>query len=254
MTVVVSFQRAINVGRGRSVPMAELKAVYESVGCRDVRTFLQSCNVVYATDGKPTALTRKLEAALARRFGFAIPVINRTAAELRAAVAGNPFPKEARDDPGHLVVVFLAEPPGRSEVEALAQPIAGPERLKLIGADLYIYYAAGIGRSKLKLPLTKPGTARNWTTITKLAAIADAMNSQPAAVAIKSTRQESAPRGRDKGANAMAKGQMRPSKEKRKPKADKNKPKKGGPAPSMGAQPSSSTMPPMPPAWSSKKT
>jgi uncharacterized protein (DUF1697 family) len=255
MTVVVSFQRAINVGRGRSVPMADLKAIYESIGARDVRSFLQSGNIIFATDGDAHALNGKIEAALAKRFGFPIPVINRTAAELRTTVKRNPFPKEAKADPGHLVVVFLALQPTKDERDALVEPPEGPERLKLIGADLYIHYAAGIGRSKLKLPLKTPGTARNWRTITKLLAMAEASaasggptNSQARARTLTSRRLESASPGMPTE-RAMAKGQQKPNKEKRKQKADKNKPKKGAASPmGMGSTPSSSgggTMPPM---------
>jgi len=256
VTVVVSFQRAINVGRGRSVPMADLKAIYESVGARDVRSSLQSGNIIFATDGDAHALNGKIEAALAKRFGFPIPVINRTAAELRTTVKRNPFPKVAKADPGHLVVVFLAAQPTKDEREALVEPPEGPERLKLIGADLYIHYAAGIGRSKLKLPLKTPGTARNWRTITRLLAMAGAgaasggsANSQARATTLTSRRLESAS-PRMPTERAMAKGQQKPNKEKRKQKADKNKPKKGGAASpmGMGSSPSPSgggTMPPM---------
>jgi uncharacterized protein (DUF1697 family) len=233
MTVVASFQRAINVGRGRSVPMAALKALYESLGAGNVRTFLQSGNVLFTTDGDVAAFNEKLEAALAARFGFPIPVINRTVAELRQTVARNPFPKEAKADPAHLVVVLLPGAPAKRERDALAQPVNGPERMILVGADLYVHYAEGIGRSKLKLPLIVPGTARNWTTITKLLALAEAMdgeNSQPATATVKSVRAGISARGRNPG-ETMAKGQQKPSKEKRKPKSDKNKPKKGNTPP-----------------------
>jgi uncharacterized protein (DUF1697 family) len=249
MSVVVSFQRAINVGRGRSVPMADLKALYESVGASDVRTFLQSGNVVFTTDGDVPALTARLQSALAKRFGFAIQVINRTVAELRQAVDRNPFPGEAKADPGHLVVVFLPEVPAKAEREALLQPVDGPERLILVGRDLYVHYAAGIGRSKLKLPLITPGTARNWRTVSKLLAIAEAANSQPTPAKVESARAGISARSRKAG-DTMAKGQQKPNKEKRKPKADKNKGKKGAAPSPMSSQPAT----PAPAAWGSKKT
>jgi uncharacterized protein (DUF1697 family) len=223
VTVVVSFQRAINVGSGRSVPMADLRAVYESLGCTDVRTFLQSGNVVFSTTQDIAVLTPKLEAAIAARFGFAVPVINRSIAELRETMMRNPYPDQAKADPAHLLVMFLPAAPSKAEQEALARPINGPERMTLVGADLYIHYAEGIGRSKLKIPLKAPGTGRNWTTITKLLAMAEVENSQPAVTALQSRTLESA----HTGESAMAKGQVKTNKEKRKPKADKNKPKTG---------------------------
>ncbi len=237
MTVVVSLQRAINVGAGRSVPMADLKAQYEALGARDVRTFLQSGNVVFVSDDDVAALTARLELALAKRFGFAIPVINRTVGELRETMARNPYPAEAKADPAHLLVVFLPALPSKAEQAAIAQPVRGPERMTLVGRDLFVHYAEGIGRSKLKIPLKVPGTGRNWTTITKLLALAESAesNSQPQAATLKSRRAGISARGRN-GEETMAKGDQKPNKEKRKPKADKNKPKKGQtPAPASGA-------------------
>src|SRR6478735_1521000 len=105
--------------RPKQAGVARRRATGETVGARDVRSFLQSGNIIFATDGDAHALNGKIEAALAKRFGFPIPVINRTAAELRTTVKRNPFPKVAKADPGHLVVVFLAAQPTKDEREAL---------------------------------------------------------------------------------------------------------------------------------------
>jgi uncharacterized protein (DUF1697 family) len=176
MTAHVSLLRGINVGGSRIIKMADLKALYESLGFDHVTTYVQSGNVVFATKKTdPAKLTAKVEAAIAKRFGFAVDVVTRSAAELRAVVAGNPFAKEAAKDATKVVVVFLPAAPAKAERDALAEPIAGPERLKLAGADLYIHYPVGQGRSKLKLPLKVPGTARNWKTVTTLADMAAAI-------------------------------------------------------------------------------
>jgi uncharacterized protein (DUF1697 family) len=243
MIAVVSLLRAINVGTARQVDIAAVRQVYAGLGLADVATYLRSGNVVFTTGGAVNAaLVGRIEAALKARFGFAIPVVNRTLAELRATVAANPFPEEARREPAKLVVVFLPQPPSQAERAALAKPVDGPERLQLAGADLYVHYAAGIGRSKLKLPLAVPGTARNWTTIAALVAMAEraeatAVHSQPVATRLRSRPPESAAQE-----EPMAKGQMRSNKEKRKPKADKNKPKKGTPAPAPGTSASMGAM------------
>ena len=173
MTAIVSLLRAVNVGGNRIIAMADLRAVYESLGFTGARTYIQSGNVIFASQEANVAkLTRKIERAIAERFGFPVDVVNRTAAELGAIVANNPFAKEAAADPGKVVVVFLPAPPSKEERTALERPIDGPERLKLTGANLYIHYAGGIGRSKLKLPLKTPGTMRNWRTVMTLARMA----------------------------------------------------------------------------------
>ncbi|MEX0853128.1 MAG: DUF1697 domain-containing protein [Bauldia sp.] len=173
MTAIVSLLRAVNVGGNRIIAMAELRALYESLGFGNVATYVQSGNVVFsAARAERAGLTAKIETAIAGRFAFDVPVINRTAAELKAIVAKNPFPGEAAAEPGKVVVVFLPAPPSKEERAVLERPIDGPERLKLVGVDLYVHYAVGIGRSKLKLPLKRPGTTRNWKTVTALARMA----------------------------------------------------------------------------------
>lgn len=176
MTATVSLLRAVNVAGHQVIKMAELATLYESLGFAHVATYVQSGNVAFATKEADLAkLTATIEKAIARRFGFAVDVINRTAAQLATVIANNPFPREAAAEPGKVVVVFLPAPPTKAERDQLAKPVAGPERMKLVGADLYVHYAAGQGRSKLKLPLKRPGTARNWKTVTRLAEMAAAI-------------------------------------------------------------------------------
>jgi uncharacterized protein (DUF1697 family) len=178
MTAYVSLLRAINVGGHRIIAMADLRALYESLGFTGVRTYIQSGNVIFASpEASAATLTRTIERAIAERFGLSVEVVNRTAAELGTVVANNPFTKEAAAEPGRVVVVFLPAPPSKEERDALAKPVAGPERLKLAGADLYIHYAEGIGRSKLKLPLKTTGTMRNWKTVVALAEMAGELES-----------------------------------------------------------------------------
>jgi len=255
MTAIIALLRAVNIG-GRWIKMAELTALFHDLGFADARTYVQSGNAVFTAD-KPAlpALKRKIEVAIAARFGFHSHTILRTAEELQALIAANPFPAMAKSDPAHLVVHFSESPFAAADKDALALEWAGPEEWRVVGHDLYITYPAGQGRSKLNLKLKTPGTRRNFKSVLALAAMADAMNSQPRGATVKSPRarpERPSRKGTGNGGEAMAKGQQRPSKEKRKPKAEKNKPKKGGPAAAVSSQPSSA-MPPMPPAWSSKK-
>lgn len=174
MTVFVSLLRGINVGGNKTVAMAALKALYESLGLEGARTLLNSGNVVFATTEKDRAkLARKIEAAIEKEFGFRPAVMLRDAVALKEIVAQNPFPDVAKRDPGHLVVMFLASRPGKDAPKRLAAAYDGPEEIRIAGEDAYITYPNGIGRSKLTNALLEKqlgvaGTARNWNTVTKL--------------------------------------------------------------------------------------
>ncbi len=171
MTAYVALLRAVNVG-GRGVKMAELKALFAHLGFAGARTHLQSGNVVFSADGDRGQIAATIAAGIVDRFDFHAEAILRTAAELQALVAKNPFPDMARSDPSHLVVMFLAGAATLEDRAALRMAWDGPETWRLVGADLFICYPAGIGKSKLKLKLKTPGTARNWNVVTALAAMA----------------------------------------------------------------------------------
>ena len=176
-TTHVAFLRAVNVGGRSSLAMADLRAVAEGLGFTNVRTLLQSGNLVFESKGKKAAaLESALEAALKKR-GMEIDFMIRRADELAAVIAANPFPKEAKADPGHLVVMFLKDAPGAKAIVALQAAVKGREVIRHQGRELYIVYPDGIGRSKLtntfiETRLDTRGTGRNWNTVTKLAALA----------------------------------------------------------------------------------
>ncbi|HYM25407.1 MAG TPA: DUF1697 domain-containing protein [Vicinamibacterales bacterium] len=174
----VAFLRAINLAGKNTVAMADLRKMIESAGHRNARTLLNSGNVVFECAGKRecSAMERAFETASQKAFGFVPDFFVRTADELKAVVAGNPFPKEAKSDPGRLIVVFLKDAPGAPRVKTLQDSIPGREviRMKPAGSrHLYIYYPDGQGRSKLTMTMIEKhlgsrGTARNWNTILKL--------------------------------------------------------------------------------------
>jgi uncharacterized protein (DUF1697 family) len=167
MTPHIALLRAVNVS-GRSVAMAELRALFDALGFPGAKTLLQSGNVVFDARGADAALEARLETAFEARFGFAADFIVRSAAEWGGAIAANPFPAEARADPAHLLMMPLKGPPSG----ALDWP--GPERIEIRGRDAYLVYPQGIGRSKLTVAriekaLGVRGTGRNWATVLKLA-------------------------------------------------------------------------------------
>jgi uncharacterized protein (DUF1697 family) len=176
----IALLRGVNVGGHAKVAMADLRDLLTGLGFRDVRTLLQSGNVVFRGDQEsPVELEGLLEAEAASHLGRRIDFLVRTADEWGEIVARNPFPDEAERDPGHLVVMCLKQAPAATAVEALQATITGPEIVRADGRQLYITYPAGIGPSRLtgaviESKLRTRGTARNWNTVLKLAALVSA--------------------------------------------------------------------------------
>ncbi len=183
MPLFVSLIRGINVGGKKLIKMDALKAVHEGLGLTDVRTLLQSGNVVFKARGRGGgSLAGRIEKAIEGEVGFRPTVITRSGTDLKRIAEHNPFPKMARSDPGHLVWMALAGKPDAAAKTRLAKAHSGPEEIAIKGEDAYITYPNGIGRSKLTNALLEKalgvaGTARNWNTLTKLLAIAEMQNS-----------------------------------------------------------------------------
>ena len=179
MTAHVALLRAINVG-GRTLAMADLKEMLADLGLVGARTLLQSGNVVFDSAKTGAALESLLEKETGRRLKLEADYLVRTAAQWKAIIAGNPFPREAKDDPAHLVVMPLKMAPTKTQMAALDAAIKGRERVCAKGRELYMVYPDGIGRSKLTITviektLATRGTARNWNTVLKLQALVDEM-------------------------------------------------------------------------------
>jgi uncharacterized protein (DUF1697 family) len=179
--VRIALLRAINLGGGSSVAMTDLCALLTALGFTDVRTVLASGNLVFRATATvdDDELERSLETHFAKRLGLHTDVLVRTVPEWREIVARNPFPEEARRDPSHLVVVALRDAPTAARVAALQEGIKGPEVVRAVGRQTYVVYPAGIGRSKLTAAVLEKGlgtrgTGRNWNTVLKVAALAEA--------------------------------------------------------------------------------
>lgn len=157
--------------------MAELRQMLDDMGMHNPRTLLQTGNLVFQSpSSSESELEALLETETERRLGLRTDFLVRSASEWSSVVAQNPYPKAAESDPSHLVVVFLKSEPDQESVRALdAAP--GPERTSAWGRHLFATYPEGIGRSKLTISLIERklgtrGTARNWNTVLKLAALA----------------------------------------------------------------------------------
>jgi len=178
MSVRIALLRAVNVGGTGTLPMAELRAAVAKAGFDEPRTLLQSGNLVFdAGSLSPAATEKKLEALCAKAFGLKIDIYVRTPGEFDAIVAANPFAQESKAEPGRVHVLFLREAPPASAFAALQAAIKGREIVRAGGRHAYMFYPDGMGSSKLSPAvlarhLGMPGTARNWNTVLKLAAMA----------------------------------------------------------------------------------
>ncbi|MBY5718488.1 DUF1697 domain-containing protein [Rhizobium leguminosarum] len=170
MPVYCTLLRAVNVGGTGSLPMAELKAICEGLGFSDVKTYIQSGNVLFRADEAEKAVEERLDEAIDKKLGKRQGVMVRSRKELDGIVADAPFP-DAK--PNFLLVYFLPEKPPGDALEKMVAPDG--EEAKLAGREIYVHYPNGSGRSKLKLPALKPGTSRNLNTVRKLAEMAAAL-------------------------------------------------------------------------------
>ena len=174
----IALLRGINVGGHKQVSMADLRDLLTRLGLADVRSLLQSGNLVFGATGRTAGqLERLLETEAAKRLALETDFFVRTAKEWNDVVARNPFRKEAARDPGHLIVMFLKDPPSVRGVTALQAAITGREVVRAGGKHLYIVYPDGAGRSRLTnavidKQLGTRGTGRNWNTVLKLDALA----------------------------------------------------------------------------------
>jgi uncharacterized protein (DUF1697 family) len=183
MAVVISMLRGVNLVRHNRIKMEALRAIYESIGLRDPQTYIQSGNVVFRTSKRDLrALGKSIEQGLEQSAGFRPTVVLRTTAEMREAIARNPFAKRRDINPSNLLVTFLAEEPGAEACEKLRKLDVAPEEVRLSGRELYIYYPNGqantnVPWTKIEKTLKVAGTGRNWNSVTKLLEMAEALES-----------------------------------------------------------------------------
>lgn len=171
-TTSVAFLRAVNVG-GRSVPMSELRALFERLGARRVVTYIQSGNVVFdRPEGGEADFADTIEQALIEEFGLRSAVIARSANEIQGVLSRIPFPADAHR---FLHLGFCKSLPSAEEVDELSAFDAGDERVVFAGKDCFLYLPNGVGRAKLPTRvnrLSTPVTIRNLRTVVALADLA----------------------------------------------------------------------------------
>lgn len=173
MPTYVSLLRGINVSGHNQIAMAELRALYEACGHRDVSTYLQSGNVVSTTGPRQAvAVARRIEAAITDTLGLHVAVLIRSPRELVEVLAGNPFVAR-QADPSTLHVTFLRDDPGTVVVPAEDAARCAPDEYAVIGRDVYVHCPNGYGRTKINNAFFEkrfgvPATTRNWKTVSAL--------------------------------------------------------------------------------------
>lgn len=172
MKTYIALFRGINVGGNSILPMKELVAVLESLGVQDIKTYIQSGNVIFRSRAADTAsLARKIGAAIRKNHGFEPQVLLLDSVKLNKVIRENPYP-EAEAVPNTLHVNFLSAIPPKSDLKALEKIRAESERFHLAGDVLYLHAPDGIGRSKLAASMERllgvTMTSRNWNTVRKL--------------------------------------------------------------------------------------
>jgi uncharacterized protein (DUF1697 family) len=176
MPTLIALLRGINVGKAKRVAMADLRKLVEKLGYTEVRTLLNSGNVVFKSSSADTAkAAARIEKALVESTGVSARVLVVSAAELAAAVKENPLLKVA-DNPSRLLVAFLANPADLVGLKPLLKQDWGQERLALGSRVVYFWLPDGVIDSKIFATLSKrPSsdvTTRNWATVLKLHALA----------------------------------------------------------------------------------
>jgi len=185
MTVMISMLRGVNLGSHNRIKMDALRAIYESLGLRDVQTYVQSGNVIFRAEARDLLLLpKRIEDAIEQSFGFRPDVIVRTSAEMRDVIARNPFAGRRGIDPSKLLVTFLARDPDPEARDKVLKIKADPEELRIDARELYIYFPNGLARPKLSWTaiaktLKTSGTGRNWNTVTKMLELAERLEGSP---------------------------------------------------------------------------
>jgi uncharacterized protein (DUF1697 family) len=180
MITYIALLRGINVGGRNKLPMRELVDIFKSLGFQNIKTYIQSGNVVFQSEDLNIAdITKRISAAIKKRHNFSPQTLILRLEEFKNAMAHNPYP-EAETDPKSLHLYFLASEPHNPDTDTLEKLKGDRERYKLKGKIFYLHAPDGIGRSKLATRAEKalgvPVTARNWRSVCKIYDMANQVN------------------------------------------------------------------------------
>ena len=172
--VHVALLRGINIGPHKRMKMETLRTSCEALGFKNVKTYIQSGNVVcQAGKVSSDAAAKKIEAQIEKDFGFSADVIARTGDEMKQIVTGNPLLKEPGVDASKLHVVFFSEAPSTEAIKKLEAIVKTPDKVRHKGKEIYFYFPNGVSggsiwKHSLDRVLGISGTMRNWKTVNTL--------------------------------------------------------------------------------------
>ncbi len=173
-TTFVALLRGVNVGGKRALPMKDLVAIFAGAGCANARSYIQSGNVIFEASARAAgpAMTA-VRARILADFGIDVPLVVRSADELRRVVDANPFVRDGAPEKT-LHVAFLADEPAPARVRSLDPDRSPPDTFVVVGRDVYLRLPNGVARSKLTnayfdAKLGTVSTGRNWRTVVTLA-------------------------------------------------------------------------------------
>jgi uncharacterized protein (DUF1697 family) len=178
MNVYVAMLRGINVGGRNRMRMEELHALLQSLQCREVRTYVQSGNIVFASStSRAETIATRIEKEIMSRHGLSVAAIVRTPGQLQDVIDNNLFAGESGLDPKGLHVTFLQQAPEEGLVDKLGEQQAGGDRFVLRGCEVYLHCPGGYGRTRynntyFEQHFRVSATTRNWNTVCHLGAMA----------------------------------------------------------------------------------
>ncbi len=170
MPICIALLRGVNVG-GNVLKMDRLRELCAKLGMENPRTYVQSGNIVFEAQGSASHWAETLERKLAGESRLPVSVIVRSAAEMSAVLAGNPFLEEKGIDPARLAVTFLQHAPAKPALAGLGALKIGSERFHFTGREIYLHCPDGFANAKLYTldkVLSQKTTTRSWNTVTKL--------------------------------------------------------------------------------------
>jgi len=172
--VYIALLRGINIGPHKRMKMEKLRTSCEALGFKNVKTYIQSGNIVcQAGKASSDAAARKMEAQIEKDFGFSADVIARTSDEMKQIVTGNPLLKEPGVDTSKLHAVFFSNTPPTEAIRKLEAIVKTPDKVRHKGKEIYFYFPNGVSGSSiwkhnLDRVLGMSGTMRNWNTVNRL--------------------------------------------------------------------------------------
>lgn len=179
MKTYIALLRGINVSGQKKIKMADLRGYLQEFNFQNIRTYVQSGNVLFQSRGSNQIdLAKQIEKKIFEKYGFDVVVMVKTPHELVYVLENNPFIKDQQEDTSRLYVTFLSDHPGQGCLQKLDTSDYSPEKFVLDGKDIYFFSPLGYGKARMsnnffEQKLKVAATTRNWNTVNKLVGMAD---------------------------------------------------------------------------------